>query len=235
VLSALWTGSVAQATEVVSCADGGACVVGDTGPGGGIVFYVASEPFASPGSDCNTECAYLEAAPSDQSSGIIWATTAAFCYDEGSTTSTNNCQSNSIYSGDSAAQSASRTAARAIGMGMSNTNQIYARLTTAGSVATTDYAAGIAWAYSNNSKTDWFLPSYLELNELCKYARSQTTGSILVSCTHANSLRSGFSEAGYLSSTESALDQASYFDFWGSGAAYYKNSPYYRVRAVRAF
>jgi len=138
----------------------------DRGAGGGIVFYYSATAFTSTGSDCDTDCHYLEAAPSDQSSHILWATTAAVCYDIGSISSTNNCQSNSIYSGDSTSQSSSRTAATAIGKGMANTNQIYARLTTAGGVATTDYAAGIAWAYTNNSKTDWFLPSKLEFQEL---------------------------------------------------------------------
>ena len=41
--------------------------MGETGPGGGIVFYVASKNFTSTGSGCNTTCKYLEAAPSDQS------------------------------------------------------------------------------------------------------------------------------------------------------------------------
>jgi hypothetical protein len=232
----------ATPTARISCAAGGPCAVGDTGPGGGTVFYVSASPFSSPGSDCNTagiggisKCKYLEASPSDQSSSLGWATNAAACYDLGSTSSTNNCQTNSIYSGDSDAQAASRTASQAIGMGMSNTNQIYARLSTVGSVATTDYAAGVAWVYSNNSKTDWFLPSKLELNELCKYARSQTTGSILVSCTNANSVRSGFTSDWYHNSSESTASTN-----WSSAFIYGlhqfgdKNVRMY-VRAVRAF
>jgi hypothetical protein len=43
--------------------------VGDTGPGGGIVFYVASSNFTSTGSNCNTTCKYLEAAPTDSGNG----------------------------------------------------------------------------------------------------------------------------------------------------------------------
>ena len=49
----------------LTCATGGTCAIGDTGPGGGIVFYVASANFTSTGSDCNTACKYLEAATSD--------------------------------------------------------------------------------------------------------------------------------------------------------------------------
>jgi len=99
-------------------------------------------------------------------SSRVWATTGAYCYASGSTSGTSDCQANSIYSGDSTAQTASRTAATAIGMGMTNTNRIYERLTTAGSVATSEYAAGLAWVYQNNSKTDWFLPSKDELDQL---------------------------------------------------------------------
>ena len=159
--------------------------VGDTGPGGGVVFYVQASggTFTSTGSDCGTACKYLEAAPSDQSSGIVWATTAAFCYNSGSTTETNSCQSNSIYSGDSTAQAASRTAATAIGKGMANTNQIHARLTTAGGAATNTYAAGIAYAYVNNGKTDWHLPSKDELNQMCKWQRGVAWTSDATVCT----------------------------------------------------
>jgi hypothetical protein len=56
-----------------TCADGGTCVVGDTGPGGGIIFYVhPSGTFTSTGSDCGANCKYLEAARSDQSAGVAW-------------------------------------------------------------------------------------------------------------------------------------------------------------------
>ena len=67
------TAAVATTTTVaLTCATGAACVVGDTGPGGGIVFYVASLNFTSTGSDCGTTCKYLEAAPTDESTGIAW-------------------------------------------------------------------------------------------------------------------------------------------------------------------
>jgi hypothetical protein len=60
-------------TVVRTCANGGECIVGDTGPGGGIVFYVSAANFTSTGSDCNTTCRYLEAATSDQGAfGDSW-------------------------------------------------------------------------------------------------------------------------------------------------------------------
>ena len=225
-------------TVALTCATGGACAIGDTGPGGGIVFYVhddADDLFTSTGSDCDTTCKYLEAASSDQSIGIKWATTAAFCYNGGGTTGY-NCQANSVYSGDSTAQSTSRTAATPIGMGMANTNQIHSRLTTAGNVNTDTYAAGIAWAYGNLSvKPDWHLPSKDELNELCKYARTQTTGDTAVICANTGTIRSGFSTGTYWSSSELLASRAWSQAFSTGGQESYGKQLSGYVRPVRAF
>ena len=49
-----------EPVAVTTCAEGGACAVGDTGPGGGIVFYVASSPFTC-APDRGFRCTYLEA------------------------------------------------------------------------------------------------------------------------------------------------------------------------------
>ena len=213
---------------VVTCATGGVCIVGDTGPGGGIVFYVHSDAdnlFTSTGSNCNTTCKYLEAAPTDQSSGIVWATTTPKCWNtaapSGDGSNNNNCQLFSIYSPhDSPNQTDSRTAAVAIGKGMANTNAIYDRFNSAGdAVATNTYAAGIAWAYENNLKTDWHLPSKDESNQL--YINRLAVG--------------GFSTGAYWTSSELAADNAwnQYFssDFQGYGGKLPTNA----VRPVRAF
>jgi hypothetical protein len=226
---------------VASCASGGECFVGNTGPGGGIVFYVSADPFTSTGSDCNTTCKYLEAAPADQSTGIVWATTAAFCYLNASNEGASDCQANSIYS-LAAGQDASRIASRAIGKGMANTNQIYARVSNgggAGGASTSTYAAGIAYAYANSGKIDWHLPSLGELNELCKYARTQTTGNTATACAVTGPLRTSFSAADYWSSSELIPSFAQYQKF-GSGITDVDpknatvNGPFY-VRPVRAF
>jgi uncharacterized repeat protein (TIGR02543 family) len=65
-LYAQWTAAA------LSCATGGPCALGETGPGGGKVFYVSSSNFTSTGSNCGTACKYLEAAPSDHSSRVEW-------------------------------------------------------------------------------------------------------------------------------------------------------------------
>lgn len=56
----------------LTCASGGTCAIGDTGPGGGIVFYVAGGTFTSTGSDCGSNCKYLEASPNDLSTSSAW-------------------------------------------------------------------------------------------------------------------------------------------------------------------
>ena len=61
------TEKVAQATEL-SCAEGGVCVLGDIGPGGGIVFYVHASGTFSCGETLASQCNSLEAARSADNS-----------------------------------------------------------------------------------------------------------------------------------------------------------------------
>jgi hypothetical protein len=152
---------------------------------------------------------------------------------------TSDCQLNSIYS-NAAGQAASRTAATAIGKGRANTNQIHARLTTAGGALTSTYAAGIAYAYANNGKTDWYLPSKDELNQMCKWQRGQLWVSDATICNNTGTLNSGrgasgFSSGYYWSSSEFDATTAwsQYFDF-GDQNDNTKHTTYY-VRPVRAF
>ena len=179
-----------NAALVLTCATGGTCKVGDTGPGGGIVFYVAPTTnnlptsFTSTGSDCNTTCKYLEAAPSDQSQ-------------------TNWCSNNINHLG---------VTATGIGSGMSNTTK--ARTTC------TSGAIYVAAEYSNNNKTDWYLPSLEELAQL--YAQ-KTTGV------------GGFAAGIYWSSSED-IAYVAWSQNFSDGGQYdsFKYYTYY-VRPVRAF
>ncbi len=61
-----WTSSTSTALLNVAkaCADGGACVLGDTGPGGGKIFFVSSAK--------QSWGRYLEAAPADLSTMYAW-------------------------------------------------------------------------------------------------------------------------------------------------------------------
>jgi hypothetical protein len=81
-----------------------------------------------------------------------------------------------------------------------------------------------------------------ELNELCKYARGQTTGDLTVACDDTGTLKTGtaddlrgFVASNYWSSTEDGAFYAWFqvFDF-GYQAGSIKYGTYY-VRPVRAF
>jgi hypothetical protein len=227
--------------SALTCATGGTCEIGDTGPGGGKVFYVSATNFTSTGSDCNTACKYLEAAPVAQSTWIAWATTTANCYSLNSSTGNQDCQKNSIYSGTG--QTAKMTASEAIGMGMSNTIAIVARHDAATpSVSKALYAAGLAESYSVNGKTDWHLPSRLELNQLCRYAGNQPVDNSATTCGVAiGVVKTGFETGRLWNSSEAALDGASNTNFKADGIRIYgfwasiQKSNTIHVRAVRAF
>jgi hypothetical protein len=146
----------------LSCADGGACVAGDIGPGGGKVFYVAPTRFTSTGSACGSACKYLEAAP------VGWITAATpvgqtNCLGPGTSTADPQCPwSGAGYTSISTAQQ--------IGDGYANTSAIIAQSNLAGTAAT------VARAFRGGGKTDWYLPS---INELIKmYPQKSTIGGI---------------------------------------------------------
>ena len=162
-----------------SCANGGTCVVGDTGPGGGIVFYVhddADDLFTSTGSDCNTACKYLEAAPYSGQVSRTWSTGAN--------------QSLAVSGAD----------ATGIGNGFQNTVDI---VNQSGNNSDTS-AAVYANSYSNNGKNDWYLPSHDELNQMCRWVRNQAASNDV--CTNAGNANTGPGASGftgeYWSSTE---------------------------------
>ena len=170
----------------------------------------------------------------------MWATAALFCYADGSDSGSSSCQSNGIYSNTSG-QAASRTASSAIGMGMANTNAIFDRMTTAGGAATNTYAAGIAFDYTNNGKTDWHLPSKDELNQMCKWQRGVAWQSNSYRCPafvgtlNSGLGASGFSSRNYWSSSDALARYAWLQSFdYGSQNGETKNVTTY-VRSVRAF
>ncbi len=145
---------ITTAPIALTCATGGTCVVGDRGPGGGIVYYVATTPFAC-GLTRATTCTYLEAAPSGWNTGAdperSWAQSTPVNY-----------QSSPVNN----ASSPETATATAIGWGYWNTRAIILQ----GNTDTATSAAALADSHTVTVSgvlfDDWFLPSKDELNEL---------------------------------------------------------------------
>jgi hypothetical protein len=197
----------------VACEDGGACAVGETGPSGGVVFYVAASNFTSTGSTCNTACRYLETAPALVGGDVTrsWAP------------ATNSNWTTAVPSPGATALG--------IGVGMANTTAIQAQT---GNDASTS-AAVYAYDYTNNSMADWYLPSKDELNELCKYARNTGQDAGASTVCAGGTLRSGFSPTFYWSSSEIDSNGARYQDFVLGASDYGYKGDSISVRPVRAF
>jgi hypothetical protein len=227
---------VAPVAPVVSCATGGVCVVGDRGPGGGIVYYVSAAAFTSTGSTCNTTCKYLEVAPATwQGAGVAddseydWSSNQSLT--TGQDTVTVGTESNFEYEKFN----------WKIGQGFYNTSV----MKVAGETSTAQ-AAVLAYAGSSTAG-QWFIPSMNELNELCKYARGQTTGDLTEACNlndssgifkstaNAGADLGGFVQNNYWSSTEFNNLDAGFLHFYSSAQNYWGKHLTKNVRPVRAF
>ncbi len=176
----------------LTCAQGGTCVVGNTGPGGGIVFYVHEATASAP-------WRYLEAAPNTWSGGIAdpfmkWCSVVD---DEAPLLST----------GDTSIVHTLTT----IGSGFSNTRMMLHSCMYG--------AANMAASYNGGGKSDWFLPSKTELNEL--YSAKATVG--------------GFQESFYWTSFEASAGNAFYKHFQNGDENFRAKSENNYVRPIRAF
>jgi hypothetical protein len=148
---------VSTAASSPPCSEGGVCIAGDTGPGGGIVFYVHDSGTFACGSSMELTCSYLEAAPT---SGIDAWTDVLLTF---SGTTDQWLSSNS-----------------ALGHGYKNTTDFVAQNETANRAITN------ARAFRGpNNLSDWFLPSERELEYL--YARMDLVGGFQQSLYKASS------------------------------------------------
>ncbi|MEJ6606908.1 MAG: DUF1566 domain-containing protein [Candidatus Planktophila sp.] len=214
-------------THVPTCAEGGDCVVGDTGPGGGIVYYVADTSFSC-GPTLNLSCNYLEVAPSGWDTRSdpekVWAVSAYHGIDV--TEITNQASSDDP------------NTTAGIGPGYKNSAAIVAQ-NGIYNASSNNYAAGAARAYTGGSRSDWYLPTTAELNLLCQWARN-VTQDVSIKCAlgtlnTGTAASGGFGANGYWSSSEANSGRAWFQNFnFGTQTNYIKSSTYY-VRPVRAF
>ena len=197
--------------------------VGDTGPGGGKVFYVSATPFNC-GPTFTSTCTYLEAASTTGSnpwtfdSGRAWANTSYKNLDV--TGITNNYPVDISGSG--------------LGLGYRNSIAIVNQGNN------TSTAAGAARAYTGGSKSDWYLPTSIELSLLCQWAYGAVP-ALANGCGSGTLNSSTYGAAGfvgqrYWSSDEKDKDFAYWEDFRnGAFGDYFKDDATYGVRAIRAF
>jgi hypothetical protein len=150
-VTGLVSGDAVSSTTIghISCANGGSCVVGDIGPGGGVVFHVITNS-----SDSQTAIAgytsggiYLEAAPVGWGNGISVAA--------GETTGTSYLDPVVNW-----CNTTGNTGATEIGFGQGGKN------TRLGDIGCTSGAVQIAADLVLNGRSDWYLPSQNELEQM---------------------------------------------------------------------
>lgn len=205
--------------------------VGDIGPGGGTIFYVATTPFVC-GALRSKSCVYLEAAPSD------WAFSLDFSLNPRRKWVDTIYESATV-NNDLPPETATATA---IGWGHWNTSAIVLQ----GDTNTATSAAALADSYESTDNGidfgDWFLPSKDELNQMCKWARGQDWTSDATACASSGTINTGLGAQGfaedhsYWSSSEVSAEQAWEQSFLiGRQAANALKDENYYVRAIRAF
>jgi len=194
----------------VSCkrlaCSGGLAAIGDTGPAGGIIFYVVSNGFTIQGYSGGTgsfaayTAYYLEAAPANEGSSIPWSENTH----------------GAIIADATAFSSLDDIKASLIGNGRRDTQIIVNYLATQGE---TGKAAQVCANKSLNGFTDWFLPSLGELNEMYK-AKGQT----------------GIPTTGEFWSSSQNSNQWAYSQYFVTGQMYSpRRELNCVVRAIRAF
>lgn len=185
------------------------CQIGDTGPGGGKIFYVNLSGFTC-GVFRNSNCKYLEAAPSGWNTGSdpsrAWAQSSPVNY-----------QTAAVSNGTSP----ETATAVGIGWGQWNTEAIVLQGNSDASLAAAPLAGAYAPSPFGTVVDDWFLPSRDELWELVRSAQYL-----------------GMLQATYWSSSEGSASRAGNYAInasWGASPGdNSKSTPRY-IRAIRAF
>ncbi len=204
-----------------NCADGGTCGLGDAGPGGGIVVYVAPTTFTEPISGKTYK--YIEAAPAYWIPSVVDPQVSV-------------CTSTSDLSGTALSEN--------IGYAKSNTDFLIGTSTCRGtsiSASTTPSGSLRAAALVRNYGSDWNLPTYRELIEMCKVARfGAAIAPTKANCNDpgGNSAPPGWSAKNYASSSKTTT--AGQIDVVNFASGTINNSSAaidqsYPIRAIRYF
>ncbi len=211
----------------LTCTSDGVCSLGDTGPGGGTVYYYnaagfnCGPSFNATGSPTGGLCHYLEAAPATWQGGSDHDHEIGLVPPAIDSVNIPNLPRTAIINSTSE-----------LGLGYSYTNIIVA--------ASPDltYGAGRTRTYRGGGLSDWYLPDTTELNQLCKYVSGQPWTSDATVCTgSANPTLGIVLDHQYWASSGNNQDgHANVDQFMGNGSqsdSYYSWA--FEVRAIRAF
>lgn len=192
---------VSPPAVALTCAQGGPCALGDTGPGGGKVFYYRASGFNC-GQNFTDTCHYLEVAPAGWFATISVSGTSAdpFLIWSNHTPRMFVTSASSPYISATADMSSSM-----IGLGYKITHaqvtqddQYYSFSGSTGFQYTT--APNSVRAYRGGTLSDWYLPVPAELNQLCKYAKGQAWTSDTTPCSSTGTPSMGLGTSGYYTS-----------------------------------
>ena len=162
----------------VSCETGGSCFTGDIGPGGGRIFFITGPTSFFTDFLTGQPRRYMEAAPAKWADSIPSRKSADAW----------GCESIQLPDADS----------RFPGGGSKNTAEFRNVCASQQNIF-----AQVA-SYRGGGFDDWYVPSQVELNELCKFARQQLefSRSLSTSCDDKGTLRDDFAPGLYWSSTQ---------------------------------
>jgi len=195
LLCGLFVTSVISASPSFSatCAQGGPCALGDTGPGGGTVFYYKASGFNCGPSFTDT-CHYLEVAPSGWQNSILsgYGSDGMFSWSNG----TPRLMVPAAITGISTTVN---IASSTLGLGYKYTQAEVTQDSAYYSFPASPYAPNTSRAYAGGTKSDWYLPMPSELNQLCKYVRGQLWVSDDTLCNSTGTLTLGFQNGPYYS------------------------------------
>lgn len=220
---------------VLGCAQGGPCAIGDTGPGGGKVFYYSAAGFQC-GPNFSSTCHYLEVAPNTWYGGTA---DPSLRWDYTAWSDENHVGYPNLVD-DPYPNVTAHINASEIGLGYKSSVYLVNYYGN-----NSDYAAGAARGYTGGGKTDWYLGTSVEMNLLADWSKGNPS-------TPTEDSRSGtMIQGGFSQSSSSATHYwtASQLD-WAKENAYRQdflnNSPIggsgqdhksfeRKVRPIRAF